>query len=156
VVERYIPVARVLYEPRVAPAAPAAKKVVAVAPAPVEMVVPERIVPAQPLTLNTRPPERREPVAAPVKAKPIEVAAPAPAPVPTVTADQLYKSLVEAQRRHDTAQAMQLYRRLQRQFPGSLEEATSTYTLGRLLYDSSDDTTGALDLFNRYLAESPN
>ena len=161
VVERYIPVARVLYEPRVAPAAQVVPKKAVVAapapaPAPVELV-PERIVPPpQPTSLNTRPPVVREPAVAPARPKAVEAPAPAPAPVTTVTADQLYKSFNEAQLRHDTAQALQLNRRLQRQFPGSLEEATSTYQVGRLLYLTGEDDTGALELFNRYLAESPN
>jgi hypothetical protein len=149
VVERFVPMMRVVHEPRLLPASmPIAKKAVA-APAPVEPV-PERIVPSLPLSLNIRVPAPREPVAAPVKPKAVEAA------TPTVTADQLYKALTDAQHRHDTSQAMQLYRRLQRQFPGSPEEATSTYTVGRLLYDSGEDTSEALDLFNRYLAESPN
>ena len=148
VVEHAIePVMHAFVSPPPAPisAALPPKKVAPVAaPKPVELV-PERIVPALPLA--TRAPAPREPVAA-VRPKPVEEAS---AP----SAEQLLKSINEA-RRNDMPQAMQLYRRMQRQYPGSLEEATATYSLGRALYDSGEDMAGALTMFNRYLAGSPN
>jgi TolA-binding protein len=144
-----VPVMRAFAAPRPAPitAAFVPKKAAPVAaPRPVELV-PERIVPALPLA--TRAPVAREPAPAVVRPKPVEEAS-------LLSAEQLLKSINEARRQNDTAQAMQLYRRLQRQYPGSLEEATATYSLGRHLYQSGEDTEGALSLFNRYLAESPN
>jgi TolA-binding protein len=148
VVERAIaPVMRAFADQRPATVAGAAipKKALAAAPKVFEPV-PERIV----LPLASRAPVAREPAAAVVRPpKPVEEAA-----VPS--AEQLLKSINEARRRNDTAQALQLYRRLQREYPGSPEEATSTYTLGRALYESGEDTAGALAMFNRYLAESSN
>jgi hypothetical protein len=122
-------------------------KKAAAAPAPkVIEPVPERIVPA-PLPAVVRPPPVREPVAAIPRARPVVEE--------SVTAEQLYNGIIEARQRHDTPQMDRLYRRLQHQFAGTQEEIASTYTLGRYLYDSGEDTE-ALALFNRYLAESPN
>jgi hypothetical protein len=147
------PVMHAFYEPRIVPAAavPPAPKKIAAATAPKAFEpVPERIVPPPlPATLNVRPPAR-EVIAPQPKVKVAEVVTTA------VTAEQLMKAVDEARVRHDTAQMQQFYGRLQRQFPGSAEEVISTYTVGRQLYVSGEDVPGALELFNRYLAESPN
>jgi TolA-binding protein len=75
---------------------------------------------------------------------------------PPATAEQVFAAANEARRRGDSVQAARLYRQLQQQFPGTRQEISSRYLLGRLLQDRGEDPAQSLALFTRYLAESPN
>ncbi len=68
----------------------------------------------------------------------------------------MYTAANEARRRGDSVLAAKLYRQLQQQFPGTRDEISSRYALGRLLQDRGEDPAQCLALFTRYLAESPN
>jgi hypothetical protein len=153
VVERsLVPMIRLVREPRSVPNPRPAlprKAAVAVPTEPVaERIVAVLPVPAAPRTLAPRTLPPREPIAA-TRPKPSEEAA-------VSSVDDVFASFNEAKRRRDTPQAMQLYRRLQAQFPGTRQESTSRVILGRLLLDLGEDIGTALTLFSRYLDESPN
>jgi hypothetical protein len=149
VVERaFVPMMRAFREPRPAPnvAPVVSKRAAAVAPRPTEPV-PERIVPSLPVAV--RAPSNREPALPGPRQK-------APDDAVVVSAEQMLTAANDARRRRDTAQAAQLYRQLQRQYPGTREEAASKVGFGRLLLDTGEDLSGAVALFTRYLADSPN
>jgi TolA-binding protein len=70
----------------------------------------------------------------------------------TTTAADLFARANAARRAGDVNEAAHLYRDLQRTFPGTVEELVSRVTLGRLLLDRLGDASGALILFDGYLA----
>ncbi len=70
---------------------------------------------------------------------------------PTTPGD-LFARANAARRAGDVNEAAHLYRDLQRTFPGTAEELVSRVTLGRLLLDRLGDASGALILFDGYLA----
>lgn len=83
---------------------------------------------------------------------------PGPRRVETSTpqgAAQLFSAANQARRRQEHAEAIRLYRNLQRQHPGSREEVLSRVTLGMLLMRRGGDAAGALTLFESYLAARP-
>ena len=73
----------------------------------------------------------------------------------SATVAELFAQANEARRTGDHGNAVRLYRELQRRFPGTREEITSRVGLGRLLLDRMADPSGALKLFDGYLATSP-
>lgn len=68
----------------------------------------------------------------------------------TLTAAQLFSDANQARRASDSGRATQLYRLLQRKFPGSQEAQLSLVTLGSLQLNGGN-AAGALATFNRYL-----
>jgi hypothetical protein len=149
VVERaFAPMVPVIRDPRpapnVGPAVP--KKTATLTPRSTEPIS-ERIIPALPLAV--RAPIAREPASPTSRQKVGD-------DFVVVSAEQLLTQANDARRRRDTAHAVELYRQLQRQFPGTREEAASKVGFGRLLLDTGEDLGGAVALFSRYLAESPN
>lgn len=68
-----------------------------------------------------------------------------------LTAAQLFSEANQARRASDSVRATQLYRLLQRKFPGSQEAHLSLVTLGSLQLNSGN-AAGALATFNRYLS----
>lgn len=71
-------------------------------------------------------------------------------PSEQVTASALFAEANRARANADAAQAIQLYRNLQRRFPRSREAELSQLTLARLLFDSGD-ARSALGGFDAYL-----
>lgn len=74
---------------------------------------------------------------------------------PPQGAAQLFAAANQARRGQEHAEAIRLYRRLQRQHPGSREEVLSRVTLGMLLMRRGGDSSGALGLFESYLSARP-
>jgi len=72
---------------------------------------------------------------------------------PTVSAAELFAAANEARREHKITEAVRLYRELQRTRPSSAEASVAHVALGRLLLDRTGDARGALQQFDRYLAE---
>jgi len=68
-----------------------------------------------------------------------------------LTAAELFSNANQARRASDPARATQLYRLLQRKFPGSEEAQLSLVTLGSLQLNGGNPA-GALTTFNRYLS----
>jgi len=69
------------------------------------------------------------------------------------TAGQLFARANQARRGDDSDQVIALYRRLQRDFPGSREAAVSRVALGRWLLDRMHQPGGALAEFDAYLQQ---
>jgi TolA-binding protein len=145
-----------------------AETTAAPAPAPVKAapvlrakVAPPPPVVEEPETVDETP--EPTPVVAPPAPRPVTVAARprapepvnVPPPVVAPTASDLFASANEARRHGDTQKSFELYTELARTYPGSREETTSRVLLGRLLLDRGADPTQALNLFTRYLEESP-
>jgi TolA-binding protein len=78
----------------------------------------------------------------------------AAAAVSPPSAAQLFRKANEARRAGQAQQAIQLYRSLQRDFPGSAEAALSPVSLGSLLLNRAS-AGAALAQFDHYLAASP-
>jgi TolA-binding protein len=78
------------------------------------------------------------------------------ATAPPPSASELFARANEARRAQRNAEAVNLFRKLGRTYPGSREEIASRVSLGRLLLDRLNDPRGALRLFDNYLVASPN
>ena len=71
----------------------------------------------------------------------------------TLTAEQLLQRATQARRGGDTKDAARLFRRLQRDYPGSREARLSLVAFGTMLLEQGQ-AKAALDQFNRYLGSS--
>jgi TolA-binding protein len=78
----------------------------------------------------------------------------APAAASPLSAAQLFRKANDARRTGQAQQAIQLYRSLQRDYPGSAEAALSPVSLGGLLLNRAS-AGAALEQFDHYLAASP-
>jgi TolA-binding protein len=91
-------------------------------------------------------------------ATPPSSAAPAKTPVLTPSSPsssaQLFRKANDLRRAGQAQQAIQLYRSLQRDYPGSAEAALSPVSLGGLLLNRAS-AGAALEQFDHYLAASP-
>lgn len=84
---------------------------------------------------------------APAVMKPATVAPSEAAP----SAAELFRTANTERRAGDVAKAIELYRTLQKEHPGSPESQASHVSLGRLLLDRQNDAAGALPQFDAYL-----
>ena len=93
---------------------------------------------------------RPQPAATPAESAPmLEAEEPSDAP----NASQLFSEANRARRASDLSRATELYRQLQREYPGSEEALLSLVTLGSLQLDTGN-ASAALRAFNRYLRQS--
>ena len=101
------------------------------------------VEPEPPVVLPAVPePERRLRLAA----------SPAPAAPPPPTAAELLAAATAARRAGDWPGALELFRELRRRFTGTREELVARVTEGRLLLEQLGEPSGALALFDSYLA----
>ena len=85
---------------------------------------------------------------------PVVASEPAAAPTRNSEPAALFDRAAAARTRGDYAQALALYRNLERRYPGSDEARASRAITARLLLDTGK-TRAALDDYNRYLAGAP-
>ncbi|MBX3213376.1 MAG: hypothetical protein KF850_15170 [Labilithrix sp.] len=69
-----------------------------------------------------------------------------------VTAAELFRDANAQRRANELGKAVDLYKTLQKRFPGAPETQASRVSLGRLLLDRQGDAAGALVQFDAYLA----
>jgi TolA-binding protein len=139
-------------------AAPAAVTVVApVAPAQAELASASSAAVATGLSGSARVgqvPKARDTVAPATASERVATSAtPRHTTAEPMTASALFADANRARTSGDAAEAIQLYRRLQRRFPRSREAELSQLTLARLLLDSGD-ARSALGGFDAYLGQS--
>jgi TolA-binding protein len=118
------------------------------APKPLQLEPARRVTPAEPAPVIAPPPPAPEVESAqepqPERARPRKQPA---------SASELFANANEARREQKTVEAVRLYRELQRAHPASPEASVARVALGRLLLDRSGDARGALQQFDRYLAD---
>jgi hypothetical protein len=107
-----------------------------------------------PVVVAPTAPSAQSPEAVPTA--PPAATPPRPHPAPSVVppAAELFARGNDARNRGDDADAIRLYRELDRQFGASPEAVQSRLGLGRLLLDKENDPAGALRQFDRYLASN--
>ncbi|MBN1774596.1 MAG: tetratricopeptide repeat protein [Deltaproteobacteria bacterium] len=102
------------------------------------------------------PDEPAPPAVAPAAPEPQRRVRPAasadPAAPPPPGAAELLAAATAARRRADWPGALELFRELRRRFTGTREELVARVTEGRLLLEQLGDPSGALALFDSYLA----
>lgn len=109
----------------------------------------ERSLSARPSHTATVAPHRKR-ASKPVK---LEPAARVEEPSAVLSASELFSEANRARRSSELSRATELYRKLQREYPGSEEALLSQVTLGSLQLDTGN-ARGALHAFNRYLRHS--
>ncbi|HEY3498476.1 MAG TPA: tetratricopeptide repeat protein [Polyangiaceae bacterium] len=157
-----------LRRPAVSPSAPVSKTAVPAAPAPVDPR-PERVEaprtpapppPGVPSSVHAPTAVRQEPYvppntvpSAPVATAPAQASfdAPVPGAVDAPTASALFAAANRARVSGDSGRAIELYRRLDAEFPRSSEALTARLSLGLLLLQKGE-SAAALEQFRAYEA----
>jgi TolA-binding protein len=114
-------------------------------PAPVETPAPPPALP-EPVSTERAQPEPTAVVAPPEPSSSVKTVERVP------TAGELFASATRARRDKNDAEAIRLYRELQRRYPDSRESQASRVVLGQLLLDRTDPEK-ALGEFDRYLGD---